>query len=222
MPDFEDQIQLTDELVAEILQDEEGLPTGRRQRMVLAAVRIAQSGEDRCILNDFANSDMEYGDVNLGGLGMKASRAALIIHSGEKPEGGYAMHLETCPKNCCNPNHLHWGTNAENLASAAEAGKFKHGEDHWCNKIAEADIPKILMSPKTCKQEADERGVSPCIIEKIRKRIRWAHVPDPRESLPKVTLQLTGAADEIIKILEGFGKDTQHTTAIPTLFTSGE
>lgn len=54
-----------------------------------------------------------------------AHRFALIAMTpGMKaPEGMWAMHDESCPKNCVAIGHLKWGTPSENYRSAWEAGK---------------------------------------------------------------------------------------------------
>ncbi len=55
-----------------------------------------------------------------------AHRLALALATGTIPEGAYALHSCDNPP-CCNPNHLRWGTQAENMHDAASRGRARPG-----------------------------------------------------------------------------------------------
>lgn len=64
-----------------------------------------------------------YGRIQVGGRRsplILAHRFALVLTSGEEPEGMEAGHGPTCTTTlCCNPRHLRWVTRRENEADKA-------------------------------------------------------------------------------------------------------
>lgn len=88
--------------------------------------------------------------------------------------------LHSCDnKGCVNPNHLREGTNAENLAEAAERGLMQRGEDRWNAKL-NPDLVRLIRrlhsegvsEAKIARQLRRGRGTVGAVIRKVT----WKYV----------------------------------------------
>lgn len=65
-----------------------------------------------------------YGLFRWEGLEVRAHRFALALTKGLPPEGK-PLALHSCDRPlCCNPNHLRWGTQKENMQDASRRGRI--------------------------------------------------------------------------------------------------
>lgn len=85
----------------------------------------------------------------------------------------------TCDiRNCCNPDHLFAGTNADNMADRNRKNrqvKLK-GSSNGFSKLTESQVLEIRSANKTAKVLAEIFNVSKQTIDRIRTRRGWQHV----------------------------------------------
>jgi hypothetical protein len=75
-----------------------------------------------CVDHGCKGSRGEYSTCWYGGRYIGKHVRALIIHTGEQPNGRFALH--SCDnKRCINPEHLRWGTHSDNMKDAVERGR---------------------------------------------------------------------------------------------------
>jgi hypothetical protein len=85
---------------------------------------VAVRGEDECWLWQGGTTKSGYGKLGSGGRGGKTLGAHVIALTAvlPRPESLYALH--TCDtKLCCNPKHLYWGTQTDNMQDAVARGQ---------------------------------------------------------------------------------------------------
>lgn len=105
--------------------------------------------------------------------------------------GAIALHLCDNPS-CCNPAHLRWGTQRDNINDARLKGRTSSGSAHseitkaviprgeeHCNAVLTADqVRAIRADPRMHKDIAPDYGISKSNVSAIKLRRSWAHVPD--------------------------------------------
>lgn len=88
---------------------------------------------------------------------------------------GFALHA--CDNRaCCNPRHLWWGTQADNINDMWSKDRASYGERCPWTKIDDETVRKIRSEKTTCDEAASAYGVSRSMISRIRKRQAWRHV----------------------------------------------
>lgn len=92
-----------------------------------------------CIDHGRTDDKQVYASCRFNGRVIGKHVRALILHTGEQPNGRHALHDCDNPR-CINPDHLHWGTNSDNRREAAERFRTQHGEDHLCAKLTEEQV----------------------------------------------------------------------------------
>lgn len=114
----------------------------------------------------------------------QAHRIAYWLWKGEIPNGLFVLHQCDVPQ-CINPEHLHLGTQKDNVREMIEKGrnndepKGKKGSLHNKAKLMEEDIPKIReMKAKGMKNMAIAKifNVSDALISQICLGRFWKHV----------------------------------------------
>jgi len=109
----------------------------------------------------------------------KAHRASLYWHKRWPKEKLLACH--SCDvTSCINPDHLFWGTQADNMADAAAKGRARNlprlGEDHHKAKLTEQDVIAIRSLSESSYLAAQRYGLDPSTIRDIRRRKTWRHI----------------------------------------------
>jgi hypothetical protein len=66
-----------------------------------------------------------YGQLRVDGKLRQATHLALEIAGKPRPAGAFALHSCDNPY-CCNPDHLSWGTQSENMQGAARRGRVRN------------------------------------------------------------------------------------------------
>lgn len=120
-------------------------------------VRVGRSGDG-------------YGQIYMSGKMVYANRVSWIIHRGEIPNGMFVLH-DCDNKACVNPDHLHLGTNKQNMIEAAERG-FKS------KKLNPQKIRNIrkLKGIKSALELSKSYGVGFSTIYDIWRGTTWSHL----------------------------------------------
>lgn len=110
-----------------------------------------------------------YGQFRLNGKTQYAHRASYALFNGELAKGDVVMH--SCDNRwCVNPKHLTIGTQADNLKDMAIKGR------HHKVTIPNESIETIRNDPRSSYKIAEEWGVSPSTIQKIKRNINRRYV----------------------------------------------
>lgn len=87
-----------------------------------------------------------YGIIRWYGRNLKAHRVSMIIAHGSIPTGKVVMH-KCDVRNCVNPDHLSFGTQAENNRDCSRKGRSRSlpqkGEDNPMAKLTEEEVAKM-------------------------------------------------------------------------------
>lgn len=116
---------------------------------------------------------------NTAGKHEVTHRAAWRLLVGPIPTRACVLHR--CDNaQCCNPDHLFLGTQADNVKDMWDKGRAKPGtslgEAHGMSKLNGESVRDILSSPLRGVDLAKKYGVSKTTITDIRKRRIWAHI----------------------------------------------
>lgn len=115
------------------------------------------------------------------GKSMNAHRFSLMLKLNNEDLNGMCLHSCDNPK-CVNPNHLHLGTNSENIKQAYERNLIfaQKGESHGRSILTEKDVLWIRENyPKgghTHRSLAKQFGVGATTIKDVLKRKKWNHI----------------------------------------------
>ena len=140
--------------------------------------RVDQTG-DCWLWTKYCNSD-GYGRVRFNGRLECAHAIAWYFSNGTIPVGLCVLHKCDNPP-CCKPSHLFLGTHLDNMRDRDVKGRNSRGEQHGRAKLTEADVLEIktLLFKGILQQAiADQFGISPQLISKIKLGKRWTHVKD--------------------------------------------
>jgi hypothetical protein len=122
-----------------------------------------------------------YGVLHAGGLHMKAHRFSLMLHKRFSKVKLHALHTCDVP-GCINPEHLYWGTDADNTTDRQVRGRTRHapprmGTDHHGAKITNEDALIIRESLEPTRTLAKRHGVCHQTIRNIQLKRNWKHLP---------------------------------------------
>lgn len=123
-----------------------------------------------------------YGRIREGGRGSRDLRATHVswrlAGRGEVPAGLMLCHRCDNPE-CCRPDHLFLGTLGDNMADMKAKGRAARGERSGVAKLSESAAREIwgrVWAGETMVDLAEEFGVSPACIQKLKERRSWVHV----------------------------------------------
>ena len=121
-----------------------------------------------------------YGVLYAGGLHMKAHRFSLMLHKSVPEVKMHALHTCDVP-GCINPDHLYWGTDADNIADREVRGRTKNapprlGTDHHGAKLTDADALAIRDSQEPTRTLVQRYGVCNQTVRNIQLRRNWKHL----------------------------------------------
>ena len=117
------------------------------------------------------------GRESTGGKHKNSHQLSWLIYNGEIPLGMVVCH-KCDNRSCCNPDHLFLGTQMENIHDMISKGrgKLNKGESNPQAKLKASDVSRLVeegYSKKSCKEWAQELGVSRTAISQIVHRKRW-------------------------------------------------
>lgn len=111
--------------------------------------------------------------------GHPASRMMWLILNGRIPDELEVCHSCDNPA-CCNPGHLWLGMHKENMEDMSKKGRSnkvgRKGSSHPGAKLSEADVLAIRASTASPSHLARQYEVTAENIQRIRKRLSWAHI----------------------------------------------
>jgi hypothetical protein len=104
-------------------------------------------GPDACWEWTAARDADGYGQFSVGGAAnnrmLRAPRVAYDLSHPDNPLGTRQCLHDCDNPPCCNPVHLHPGTNTENVRERSSRGRTVHGERHGRAKLSDADVSAI-------------------------------------------------------------------------------
>lgn len=110
-----------------------------------------------------------YGVLNLRGVRVLAHRMAYQMRA-EIPDGMFVLHHCDNP-GCVKFKHLFLGTLAENNTDMTNKGRRRHA-----SKIDEKAVREIRASTESDPVVAARYGIDTSAVNRIRARLRWAHI----------------------------------------------
>lgn len=119
-----------------------------------------------------------YKDGNKATLA--AHRVSYELSYGLIPEGFHVCH-KCDNRKCVNPQHLFLGTPKDNQEDMTSKERGRIGTRNGRAVLSDEDIPKIRQLLKEGHSQmsiASQFGVNQHTISCIKRRVRWAHVPD--------------------------------------------
>jgi hypothetical protein len=121
-----------------------------------------------------------YGVFTISRATKLAHRVAWEIANG-KPVSKGKLVLHHCDNpSCVRPDHLHIGSQVENMREMRARGRGKDvpcpGEQHGRAKLTEPLVLYIRASKESTAAIARELGVSRSAISHVRKRRTWKHI----------------------------------------------
>lgn len=146
--------------------------------------RVNQRGPNDCWLWGGSINHNGYGilTMNVGGKkrNIRATHVSLALHGKPRVDGLHALHSCDTPS-CCNPAHLRWGTNVENVQDRISRGRpgspgAKPGEAHGNAKLTEEAVRVIRGCDQNPRMLAHIYGVSIPTIYNVKSGHTWGHV----------------------------------------------
>ena len=125
-------------------------------------------------------SDSGYGILSIDGRSERAHRFAYETFNGRIPHGEFVCHSCDNPA-CVNPSHLWVGSHSENMRDMVAKNRHRktpnlYGELHPLSKLTADDARKIREDSRAAKYVANDYGVSPTLIRRVRRREMWKHI----------------------------------------------
>lgn len=137
---------------------------------------------DSCWLWTAARNTTGYGMASWKGKkNIVAHRLAYELLVGPIPVGKLALHKCDTP-HCVNPDHLFFGTDADNRADCVAKDRHARGERSGVNKLTEAqvkEIKRLIANGMRLMDIAPLFGVSKNHISGIKNGRYWRHLEQP-------------------------------------------
>jgi len=127
---------------------------------------VLSANVKECVEWPFGYGGRGYGAWTISGNQMSASRAVLVLASGEDPQDLMACHGECHNPKCVNPNHLYWGDKKRNSDDRLRDGTFGV-------KLTLDDVKGIRASDMRHVDAAKRWGVTANYIACIRRHEVW-------------------------------------------------
>lgn len=158
----------------------------RRNKKTLAErfwEKVSVNGQGACWPWVARAGTKGYGAMNVDGRNTRATHVSWYLHHGEWPNGLGLWVLHTCDNPACvNPAHLFLGTHNSNMRDMVRKGRAGRlpGEAHALAKLTEQEVRLIRRRAAAGEAKAAlarEYGVSWMTVDRIIRRVNWAHIP---------------------------------------------
>lgn len=138
---------------------------------------VLHSSTDECIEYP-ETKQARYVNIRHDGRSISAHRAVCEMAHGPAGAGNVARH--SCDNvKCCNPRHLQWGSQSENINDALARGRFALGVKHGRAKLNDAavvSIRKMRQGGASMNEIARQFDITrPCVAQVVSRKT-WAHV----------------------------------------------
>jgi len=143
------------------------------------------SGADKCWPWMLSRTGSGYGQVNMGkshGPSLRAHRVAYELTYGSIPPGGRGQHgtcvLHSCDNRiCCNPKHLRFGTQADNVKEAYDKGRLVSPQKYSEEILRKSDAyPRLVAALQRARgalvKDGHRPGLSALLVETIDPLLR--------------------------------------------------
>lgn len=140
------------------------------------ASHIAYDGDD-CLIWPFGRLPNGYGRAFFRGTWRSAARVMCTLAHGE-PDHPHLDTLHSCGNGhlaCMNPQHVRWGTRAQNMGDAITHQTTTRGAKNAQAVLTEDDVRSIrlMASAERYADVAVRFGISPSAVGLIVRRERW-------------------------------------------------
>lgn len=149
----------------------------------IAEVALFHEG-DECLLWPYGGGK-GYGSVNLDGRKQIASRIVCDATHGVPPTDRHeATH--SCGNGhlgCVSPQHIRWGTHAENMADTVGHGTSGRGQTHGMAKLtddAARQVKRLALAGKAHRHIASTFGISKTQVSNIASGRAWKWLQEER------------------------------------------
>lgn len=144
---------------------------------------VGEPLENGCIPWLGCKAKSGHGRISIDNKPYPAHRLSYILYKDNIPDGLHVLH--GCDNGwCVNPQHLHLGTQTDNMREMIERGRNKNppvkkGENHGCAKLTQQQVDEIKKRLPTMKpygrliKLAKEYNVSSSTIHLISKNKIW-------------------------------------------------
>lgn len=139
--------------------------------------KVSIGSKDECWPWLGAKTNKGYGSFRVSQKTMLATHVALILADRPRPSSpnNHALHGDTCAApSCCNPGHLRWGSNAENMADMVRLGRQMRGAGHSKAKLSEEQAAFIRASTLPQSVLMEMFSISSPQVSGIRRGTKWA------------------------------------------------
>lgn len=139
--------------------------------------KINRREDDDCWLWTGCKTAKGYGSFKVMPKSVLATHIALAEAGFARPQApnNHALHSDNCESRLCvNPNHLRWGSNAENMADMVRLGRQMRGETHNKAKLTAEQAAFIRQSTLPQSALISMFGLASSAISNIRRGKKWA------------------------------------------------
>lgn len=193
-------------------------------------MRVAVDETTGCWVFKGAGSSNGYGTIvnYVDDPGVRRRRARVVyVHRfmaehahGPIPYGAVVRHA--CDnRRCCNPAHLSYGSQSENMQDAVRRGRHQRGVDHVFARLTEDQVREIFEFVGPMRVIAQKHGITISTVSGIQNGYQWRHVTDKlidrdrsRELSDDTIRQIFVAVGTHVEVADRFGVAVSVSTNI--------